>query len=211
MVRRTTVVAVLWMVATLMFAAPRRVLACACCACDFGGNDVQCGEGDADCGACIVLGGVPAPTCDACADHSDCTDQTLCAGDQQMCSLDVTGGCCVDTTFGSGCFLITGLACANLGSMYRGDGSNCTAPCPLPNGSSCMTTTDCASTFCVDGVCCNSACAGPLDRCNLPDELGTCVSAAAPAPALTPWGLLAASVLLLCVGGWTLRYRMRGH
>ncbi len=209
MVGRTTLVATIGLVAMLALPAPRRVLACVCCACDFGRGDVECGDGDADCGECIVLGGVPAPTCDVCADNSDCTDQTLCAGDQQMCSIDVTGGCCVAPEFGGGCFLMTGLACANLGSMYRGDGTDCTAPCPLPNGASCTTTTDCASTFCVDSVCCDTACTDPAMRCNLAGQVGTCTSAAAAAPTLTPWGLIIAAFLLTGVAGFALRQRMR--
>jgi hypothetical protein len=35
---------------------------------------------------------------------------------------------------------------------------------------------------------CNTACTGPLMRCNLPGQVGTCASAAASAPTLTPWG-----------------------
>lgn len=48
-------------------------------------------------------------------------------------------------------------------------------------GDACATATDCLSGFCVDGVCCNSACGGPNDcqQCNAPGSLGTCVLAAA--------------------------------
>jgi hypothetical protein len=34
------------------------------------------------------------------------------------------------------------------------------APRPAPNGTPCMMGSECASTFCADGVCCNSACGG---------------------------------------------------
>src|SRR5579862_468798 len=61
----------------------------------------------------------------------------------------------------------------------------------------------------VDNVCCNAPCTGPLQRCDLPDELGSCVSAAAPAPALTPWGLIAVALLLVSAGAFTLHRRMR--
>src|SRR5215213_11729904 len=37
----------------------------------------------------------------------------------------------------------------------------------------------CASGFCVDGVCCNIACTGACMQCNLPDRAGEC----APSPA----------------------------
>jgi LPXTG-motif cell wall-anchored protein len=41
--------------------------------------------------------------------------------------------------------------------------------------------------------------------------LGSCVSAAAPAPTLTPWGLLATALLLVSAGVFTLRRRKRGR
>ena len=83
---------------------------------------------------------------------------------------------------------------------------------PVPIGGACSTPAQCATPgFCVDNVCCNAPCTGPLQRCNLPDELGSCVSAAAPAPALTPWGLLATALLLVSAGVFTLRRRMRGR
>jgi hypothetical protein len=76
----------------------------------------------------------------------------------------------------------------------------------------CSTPAQCATPgFCVDNVCCNAPCSGPLQRCNLPDELGSCVSAAAPAPTLTPWGLLTLALLLAGGGAFALRHRMRGR
>jgi hypothetical protein len=74
-----------------------------------------------------------------------------------------------------------------------------------------MTSPECASTFCVDGVCCDSAGAGPLQKCNLPGQAGTCASTAAPAPALTVWGLLVAAFLLASVAAFALRRRVHRH
>jgi hypothetical protein len=48
-------------------------------------------------------------------------------------------------------------------------------------------------------------------QCNLPGQRGTCASTAAAAPTLTPWGLLAAALLLTGVAAFALRYRMRGR
>src|SRR3712207_6824882 len=39
-----------------------------------------------------------------------------------------------------------------------GGGGGCAGGCPL--GSQCSAPSECASGFCVDGVCCNSACSG---------------------------------------------------
>jgi hypothetical protein len=58
-------------------------------------------------------------------------------------------------------------------------------------------------------VCCNTACTDPLMRCNLPGQVGTCASAAASAPTLTPWGLLGASLVLAGIAGLALRRGMR--
>src|SRR5690606_29232871 len=71
-----------------------------------------------------------------------------------------------------------------------GNGVSCpsdTASCPMgqycagancqpkqANGSSCSSDAQCNSGFCVDGVCCNTACNGACDACNLTGNVGTC-------------------------------------
>jgi hypothetical protein len=101
-----------------------------------------------------------------------------------------------------GCFVMTAAACAQdeVQGFYRGDGSNCDTPCPAENGSPCMVGSDCQSTHCVNEVCCDSACTGEFQRCNLPDQLGVCVAVAAPAPILSMRGTVAAGLLLFGVG-----------
>ena len=50
-------------------------------------------------------------------------------------------------------------------------------PTTLPNGSSCTLGSQCTSTFCVDGVCCNNACTGSLCQTCGADSIagaGTC-------------------------------------
>ena len=47
------------------------------------------------------------------------------------------------------------------------------------NGAACAVRSQCASGFCVDGVCCASACAGVCQACNLSGSLGTCRAAPA--------------------------------
>jgi hypothetical protein len=46
-------------------------------------------------------------------------------------------------------------------------------------GAACTAGTDCSSTFCVDGVCCEQACAGVCESCNLPSRAGFCDPVAA--------------------------------
>jgi LPXTG-motif cell wall-anchored protein len=80
---------------------------------------------------------------------------------------------------------------------------------PVPQGGTCATPSRCSTGFCVDAVCCDTACTDPLKRCNLPGEVGTCASPPATAPALTPWGLVAGLILLAGTGVWALRRRVR--
>ncbi len=44
----------------------------------------------------------------------------------------------------------------------------------LAAGNSCADARECASGFCVDGVCCASTCAGQCEACNEPGAAGTC-------------------------------------
>ena len=54
-------------------------------------------------------------------------------------------------------------------NVGRENGTSCT---DFPDGSKCK------SSFCVDGVCCNSACDGNCNRCNVAGSLGTCTDVA---------------------------------
>ncbi|MFN8640343.1 MAG: choice-of-anchor Q domain-containing protein [Candidatus Binatia bacterium] len=80
-------------------------------------------------------------------------------------------------------------------------------PTPQPNGDACADPAQCQSQFCVDGVCCDAACAAPTDRCDLDGQVGTCVSAAAPAPTLDRWGVAIGTILLGGVAALALRRR----
>lgn len=46
------------------------------------------------------------------------------------------------------------------------------------DGTACALGSDCASGFCVDGVCCDAACDASCQRCNDPQALGTCTAIA---------------------------------
>ena len=79
----------------------------------------------------------------------------------------------------------------------------------IPQGDECSIPAACSTGFCVDGVCCDTACTDPLTRCNLAGQVGTCASAAAEAPTLTPWGMIAGLVLLAGTAAWAIRRRVR--
>ena len=60
----------------------------------------------------------------------------------------------------------------------------------LSNGTSCSQNGECMSNFCVDGVCCNNACPGACEACNLGGSIGTCTDRAAGAagsPSCAPY------------------------
>jgi len=74
--------------------------ACSCCACDFGGGDIECGAGDTDCLDCQVLGGAPAPDCSICGDTCS-SGETLCNNNPQHCQVATHCACCA-CDFGGG-------------------------------------------------------------------------------------------------------------
>ena len=80
-------------------------------------------------------------------------------------------------------------------------GTATATPSRQPTGAACTSPDQCQSEFCVDGVCCDTACDGPGQRCDLPGREGQCLSVApAAAPALSAWSILAAVLTLICLG-----------
>lgn len=79
----------------------------------------------------------------------------------------------------------------------------------VPQGGACTSPSQCITGFCVDDVCCDRACTAPLEQCNLPGQVGTCATAAAQAPALTLWGLVAGLLTLAAVAASAVRRRIR--
>jgi len=51
-----------------------------------------------------------------------------------------------------------------------------------PNGSTCSAASECGSTYCVDGYCCNSTCTGTCQSCAVAGKLGSCVNLPAGTP-----------------------------
>ncbi len=83
-------------------------------------------------------------------------------------------------------------------------------PTLAPNGAACLVGTQCLSTFCADGVCCDTACTGGNVRCDIPPSPGTCTAIPqAPAPTMSPLALLLGIGLLAVLAAWTMRRARR--
>lgn len=129
------------------------------------------------------------------------------------------------------CAELTQQQCANLNGTYAGDLTSCTSGIcdpaatatatatitptatgtPVPQGGGCTDASQCVPGLsCTDDVCCDTACDGPEQSCNLPGQVGTCASVAAPAPAASSGGLLAMLGVLLAVGAAAMALRTRG-
>lgn len=192
-------------------------------------------------GACVAIDELTQDSCNLkvvnqalCADGNCPT--TGCCGFNEQNQATTSGPApsdlCVETDEAS-CDLVFGQFVAG-GSCAGGLDGNCVSPTPTstathtptatatatgtatrtpqPNGADCTSGTECASTFCVDDVCCNSACSGPFDTCDAPPEPGVCVQVA-PAPPVSRRGLFTGLALLTLIGAaalWHQRRDLRG-
>jgi hypothetical protein len=150
--------------------------------------------------ACIAK----KPNGETCGHPSECVSG-FCA-DGVCCTTACEGGCesCDGAEVGTCATLAEGAAGSPSCNPYVCDGVSATCPescsgneecvsgafCSAggacvgtqPNGSSCTTNGECASGNCVDGYCCNTACTGSCDACNVSGSLGTCTVSPAGSP-----------------------------
>jgi len=98
-----------------------------------------------------------------------CCEASSCPGACQACNVPGNEGVCavpVGLPSPSGCSSPS--VCGATGQCGKADGQTCSSA------------TECSSRNCVDGVCCNNACVGGCNRCDLPgDRLGKCSVVAA--------------------------------
>ncbi len=121
--------------------------------------DAACGG---PCDACDVPGSVG--TCAFSPAGSVGTPSCApfaCTGNQAVCPTS----CLVDGDCTTGQYCAQGLC-----QGKQGTGTSCTA------------NHECTSGQCVDGVCCNSACAGACDACDVAGSVGTCTARAVGSP-----------------------------
>jgi len=89
-----------------------------------------------------------------------CAGSLTCTGTTPTCP----GGCTTDASCASGSYC---------------SGGTCLAK--KPAGATCTAINQCSSNFCVDGVCCGTACSGACDRCNITAG-GVCTNVTAGTP-----------------------------
>ena len=127
---------------------------------------------DTPCGSSSCSGLVEnAPqTCDGKGTCRDSQQQVDCS--PYLCLM---GACGLDCT-GTGC--ADGYQC-----VQDTKNGTTTGLCgKRKNGQPCQDSSECESSQCVDGVCCESSCTGPCRSCALPGSPGQCLNVAIGAP-----------------------------
>lgn len=111
------------------------------------------------------------PSCDAatnratgvskCDGLGTCTTPIAITCEPYVCKSDLTG-----------CHT----SCTGTGAGQCSSGNTCNnMSCGLkPNGAMCSGPSECQSSFCVDGLCCNEACTGQCEACDVASAPGTC-------------------------------------
>jgi hypothetical protein len=192
-------------------ASPRRAVAACTCCCE-GSLGEDCNVTDSS--ECVRICGLSRPA--ACPPSSLTACCVFLGENEQDCT---TGASCpptptptaTPTMTPSATPTSTPTATPTMTPSATPTSTPTATATPVPQGGACATPSQCGTGFCANGVCCNTACTDPLMRCNLADQVGTCASAAASAPTLTPWGLLGASIMLAGIAALTLRRRMRSR
>ena len=149
--------------------------------------------------SCNVNGG------DACDGVGNCkkSNGRTCGGGTECVSTNCIDGVCCNNTCATLC-----MACNVTGSLgtctavpVGTDDGTCTGAtqscngsnnCDFENGQPCAANTACLSNFCVDGVCCNSACGAACQGCGVAGSIGTCTN--------LPAGTTDTAPTNLCVG-----------
>jgi len=153
-----------------------------------------------------VCYGVNEPNATACG----CVPRGCCRLNATSCQAGVPEAFCGNSTFVAGgscdgaCAPPTETPTASVTATATATASAAPTNTRAPDGGSCDDPLDCISGNCVNDVCCDTACDGPDQACNIPGRIGTCSSVAAAAPAASHGALLGAVALLLGIGGLAL-------
>jgi hypothetical protein len=125
-------------------------------------------------GACTLLGSGAACTLSGECASGSCVDgvccNVACGGTCEACNVAGSVGTCSPIAQG-----------ADPANECVSGACNGALACALDDGQACATASQCLGGNCVDGVCCNSACGGTCQACNVAGNVGVC----APIPAAT--------------------------
>jgi len=157
------------------------------------GTDGTCGpvkkgtDPDADCGklgtgvcaadgTCDGAGGCVVPTQGTACAAAKCSDKETAAaaakcGASGDCTPALTS--CAPFLCNAKTFLCTS-TCTTDTDCATGAHCKDSVCARSENGTSCTADTDCTSAFCVDGVCCDVACDGQCEACDVANHEGTC-------------------------------------
>ena len=113
----------------------------------------------------------------ASCDSSVATLAANCDG-AGTCPIATTKICTPFACVGTGC----GTTCVSDPDCAIGSYCDATGACVPKHvvGDGCLTAKECASAQCVDGVCCNTACTGQCEACDVGGKVGTCVNVSDP-------------------------------
>ncbi|MEZ4229571.1 MAG: DNRLRE domain-containing protein [Polyangiaceae bacterium] len=164
-----------------------------CRACDVGGSQGTCTAvpaGSVTCrpsaGACDIAETCNGSSMNCPANVFDSTTQCRAASctsgtETLAATCDGSGASCpaVQTNVCNP-YICGATACQNTcssdaqctSSNWCNPSNQCVAK--FPNGNACTEARQCSSNQCVDGVCCNAACNGQCEACDVPGNVGTC-------------------------------------
>jgi hypothetical protein len=126
------------------------------------------------------------PACAASGLCVACTANTYCKGAAATCDTTTNQcvGCMKRSDCAGACQTCTGGVCTAIKSQddpgFCAGTCDATGACKSIKGQACQALTDCAGGIpCADGYCCDKACTGSCEACDLATSLGTCTTLAA--------------------------------
>ncbi len=150
-------------------------------------NDVSTCNGAGACAAatrpCAAYACGPTACLSTCAGDGDCARGFFCKSGSCVGALPLGETCAEDTACQSGHCAngATTKVCCSVADCGAGAACASSGPnvgtCLKNNASTCGASIECASGHCVDGVCCDQACDGQCEACDVTGSEGTCTPA----------------------------------